>query len=350
MKDLLERIAVEGTENRRYEILEILDEYDIPYELQEIKREFPDFSSSYYHKSLNAGMMALAAYQSTLACVPDLGDDDLNDFIKEDIYSNLPEDEASIDELIDEDFDNIYASVYDFESDNTSYTRKYNTEYLYNIIIKPSKAYKESKNKILFSAHYDVVYKSTGANDNGSSLAILLRLAIMLKESNLNLPIGIVFFDGEERGGIGSKAYIDKYVYTKELKDELTLVNLDVCGCGEHIVIVDNIKNRQNDAMLLLDEKVRRSYSIVEAPSFPFSDASIFKSNDIGTLSISVFPDADVKLLNAKDTNDILFGRKHFGSYIFDYMHNGPYDNIAYINYDIMEKTLSYIINCLKID
>ena len=50
--------------------------------------------------------------------------------------------------------------------------------------------------KIIFSAHYDAVKGSPGANDNASGVAVLLGLCRELRNSQI--PVRIVFFDHEE--------------------------------------------------------------------------------------------------------------------------------------------------------
>ena len=207
----------------------------------------------------------------------------------------------------------------------------------FNIIVdinkKCKKLFESADDKTIFSAHYDVVSGSTGANDNASSIVILLCLARRIK----NKPIQIAFFCGEERGGIGSRAYIEEYITGYE-KVKYSVVNLDVCGCGDQIVIVNNL---YEDTKAYKLYNLKDKYSILESPSFPFSDAEIFKRRDIATYSISVFPQGDI---------DILLGKTkgHFSSFVWEYMHNGQYDDIKYINYKIMKKVYKYIKNILK--
>jgi hypothetical protein len=49
---------------------------------------------------------------------------------------------------------------------------------------------------LLFSAHYDAVKGSPGANDNASGVAVLLGLCQKVK--NVQIPIRVIFFDREE--------------------------------------------------------------------------------------------------------------------------------------------------------
>jgi hypothetical protein len=200
----------------------------------------------------------------------------------------------------------------------------------FNIIVDINEKCKEnfevSDDKLILTAHYDVVPNSTGANDNGSSIVILLKLLKKIK----NQPIKVIFFTGEERGGTGSSFYSK----TVKEKEKYTAINLDVCGCGNQIVVVNNIKNNNSKAYNLYSRK--NKFNIMTAPSFPFSDASILKRYDIATYSISVFPPGDIRILNGEE-------KGYLGKYIWEYMHNGKYDDIKYINYRIMKKVYKYL-------
>ena len=303
MKDILKDIAIPYTEQRKDVIINFLEKNNIDYTLQliehKVKKYIPkDISDCIYSGLYNYYFDENELYDES---------DDLNyeDEIEEDI--------------IEEELE------YDIE-----------IEYLYNIIVNISSAYNNSKDKILLSAHYDVVSGSSGANDNGSSISILLKIA---KEFNhTDKPIQIVFFTGEERGGIGSTAYINEYLNDDKKKDEVTLVNLDVCGCGDRVVIVNNILNKNSITNNLYSYK--SLYNILEAEHFPFSDASIFKSNNIGAYSISVFPQADIDILEGKQ-------KGWFGKHIWQYMHNGLFDNISHINFSMMEIVYKYVVENL---
>lgn len=374
MKKILPRIALEGTDNRRFAIIDFLEENNIPYELQEVPHLAFNFNSKYYQRERKKPQKSYSYddYMRMMMYLPSFDDEEINDFIEDDVLENSEFEDMYDKELLmgphydDEDNESIIEDYEEIEEDNDDEELeddRYLTEYLQNIIITLSDNYDESDNKILFTAHYDAVSGSTGANDNASSVTILLKLALELTKNKPNIPVRIVFFDGEERGGIGSKYYADEYLPTEELKNQTTMINLDVCGCGDYIVIVNDIKNENHPAVKLVDSDIIDNYNILQAKSFPFSDASIFKGKGIGSIGISVFPVEDTRLLeeeNEEKTKEVVGQlslnldtetpktyKKHFGSYIWKYMHNGEYDDISYINYNIMQLTLDYIKNIL---
>jgi hypothetical protein len=74
---------------------------------------------------------------------------------------------------------------------------------------------KPNAETVVLGAHYDSVTGAPGANDDGSGVAAVLGVALELSRVQpRSRDIMIVFFDEEERGLLGSKAFAQK------LKDE----------------------------------------------------------------------------------------------------------------------------------
>lgn len=107
-----------------------------------------------------------------------------------------------------------------------------------NIIVDFSGGYNEKH--LLFSAHYDTVEGSPGANDNASGVAVLLGLCRLLK--NLQVPVKAVFFDREEtwlrtpflKLGLLGSLY---YVWKSDLRMTSAVFNLEFCGQGDFLAI-----------------------------------------------------------------------------------------------------------------
>lgn len=82
---------------------------------------------------------------------------------------------------------------------------------------------------IVFTAHYDSVYYSTGVYDNGAGSAIHLELYRYFKENPPKRTVRFIWCGSEERGLLGSKAYA--YGLEKEELEKIVLcVNTDVAG------------------------------------------------------------------------------------------------------------------------
>ncbi len=72
----------------------------------------------------------------------------------------------------------------------------------------------EGPGTYIFGAHYDSVADSPGANDNATGVAAVLATARMLKDQEDCLQNGVMFafFDQEERGLVGSRAFAAQLV------------------------------------------------------------------------------------------------------------------------------------------
>ena len=81
---------------------------------------------------------------------------------------------------------------------------------------------------IVLSAHYDTTSLSHGAYDNMSGCAGLLGIMEQMKEKELNYGLRFVFCGSEERGLLGSKAYVRDH--EAELDKIVLNINLDMIG------------------------------------------------------------------------------------------------------------------------
>ncbi len=61
---------------------------------------------------------------------------------------------------------------------------------------------------ILVGAHYDTVASSPGADDNASGVAVMLEVARLLGSRPTTRTLQLAFFDQEEAGLLGSKAFV----------------------------------------------------------------------------------------------------------------------------------------------
>ena len=90
------------------------------------------------------------------------------------------------------------------------------------------------KEEIILSAHYDSYPGSVGADDNASGVGVLIELAKFFKKNPTNINLKFVAFGGEEKGLLGSRAYLNRH--SNELTNCRLLFNLDQLG-GEYIFI-----------------------------------------------------------------------------------------------------------------
>ncbi len=80
---------------------------------------------------------------------------------------------------------------------------------------------------LVISAHYDTVAATSGANDNGSGVAVMLEAARLLRSASI--PLLFVAFGAEEEGMLGSYFFADRF----DLGKIRAVINLDSVGQGK---------------------------------------------------------------------------------------------------------------------
>jgi len=109
-------------------------------------------------------------------------------------------------------------------------------------IIWEKKGLSKADEIIIVDAHYDTIahdkktlrlktdVEMPGADDNGSGVTIALAMIKVLARMQLPKTVRIVFFDMEEMGFLGSRAYVEKYRTELKQKKFMGLINLEMLG------------------------------------------------------------------------------------------------------------------------
>ncbi|MBQ4411061.1 MAG: Zn-dependent exopeptidase M28 [Firmicutes bacterium] len=131
---------------------------------------------------------------------------------------------------------------------------------------------------ITMTAHYDTTALSHGAYDNMSGCAGLLGVMDALKDAALNYGLRFVFCGSEERGLLGSKAYVRDH--EAELESIALNVNLDMIGCtmGKFIACVSAEEALASYLRYLgaeLNFPVASRTGVYSSDSTPFADKGV---------------------------------------------------------------------------
>ncbi len=117
-----------------------------------------------------------------------------------------------------------------------------------NIVALPS----NGRAVIGISSHYDTVLQTAGANDNASSVAVCLGILEKLKQYQFkNFEVIVLFFDEEEVGLKGSKAFVNTY----GIDNFLGLLNLEMLGQGNQFALW-SLNNQSYSPLIEAFEKV----------------------------------------------------------------------------------------------
>ncbi|MCH5586196.1 M20/M25/M40 family metallo-hydrolase [Shimazuella sp. AN120528] len=85
-------------------------------------------------------------------------------------------------------------------------------------------------------AHYDSVSVGKGADDNGSSIGVVLETLQALSKKKTPYTLKIIFFGSEEAGLQGSKYYVSQMT-DAEKKNTVAMINLDSLIAGDNMYV-----------------------------------------------------------------------------------------------------------------
>jgi hypothetical protein len=74
-------------------------------------------------------------------------------------------------------------------------------------IVVPFESTSRSPKKVILCAHYDTMYNTAGAYDNAAGVAVVMEIARIIAQKNINRNIDVVLTDGEEWNLQGSSYY-----------------------------------------------------------------------------------------------------------------------------------------------
>ena len=192
--------------------------------------------------------------------------------------------------------------------------------------------------RLVLGAHYDSVPGSTGANDNAASVAILLSLLDHYRFHRPALPCDVVFFDLEETGSWGSRSYVRSI----GAGQTLAMLNFDVCGVGDTILIGPR---RNVDWPLASAVEAVRQHQAVPVrvvEQLPPGDEQSFEAVGVPNLAVTILPHADVALLLQAVPALRQLRRPTSMPATAETLHNGPRDSIGVIEEAAMQAVLGW--------
>ena len=145
-------------------------------------------------------------------------------------------------------------------------------------IIYEIKGTKYPDEVIVYTAHYDSVVFSHGMYDNASGSVILLEICRHFIENPPERTLRFIWCGSEERGLLGSKAYVK--THEEELKNIRFCINVDMAGVtvGRDIAIVtaeDRLCHYLEYYNLIIGHPSDIRQDIYSSDSIPFANAGI---------------------------------------------------------------------------
>lgn len=145
-------------------------------------------------------------------------------------------------------------------------------------VIAEIKGTEHPEEVIAFTAHFDSVEFSKGVYDNGAGSVILMELMRHFKEHAPKRTLRFIWCGSEERGLLGSHAYIAQR--ESELKNIRFVINVDVAGpvLGQERIMVmaeENIVSMVKNLAKEVGFSCSVTQDIYSSDSIPFADKGI---------------------------------------------------------------------------
>ena len=146
--------------------------------------------------------------------------------------------------------------------------------------------------RVVVGGHFDAVrlddgVLSHGLVDNGAGVLVLLRVAETLRDAALRGTVHIVFFDMEELGLLGSRAYVD----TLDPAAGAVMVNVDIVGYGDTLLYGPGDLSAEHPLTGHVHRVCgRHAVACVGTPRMPPSDDRSFQRAGIPAVSLAMLP------------------------------------------------------------
>ena len=145
--------------------------------------------------------------------------------------------------------------------------------------------------RIVVGAHFDAHRLDTGALsqglvDNASGVLVLLTVAEILKAAALCSTVHIVFFDMEELGLLGSRAYVQSLDLAPAV-----MINVDIVAYGDTLLYGPGDLSRGHPLPSYVHRVCsRHAFACVGTPRMPSSDDRSFQQAGIPAVSLAMLP------------------------------------------------------------
>ena len=153
--------------------------------------------------------------------------------------------------------------------------------------------------EVIIGAHVDARLLASGALSHGmvddaAGVVVLLHLADALKNAALERRVRIVFFDMEEIGLVGSRAFVESL----DPSEVAAMINVDVVGYGDTVLYGPQATSPDGSPAHRLQQAcARRGMSCVGIPGMPPGDDRSFLQAGIPTVSLGVVSAEEVHRL-----------------------------------------------------
>jgi Zn-dependent M28 family amino/carboxypeptidase len=194
---------------------------------------------------------------------------------------------------------------------------------------------------ILIGSHYDRVEVGRGAVDNGASCAALIELIGAFRASPPGrYTLKFVFFDQEELGLLGSRAYL-----SEKTTRPVYAINMDIFAYGDTLFATASSMDGTLARSLKTAADARGlRVTLVTAKNYPGSDHLSMIAAGIETISVALVDTADVEGILAGPISNLVAGQ---GPRILRIIHT-PDDTLAQVNVEQMVRAIPIVEHTIR--
>jgi len=155
----------------------------------------------------------------------------------------------------------------------------------------------------------------------------------------------VVFFDLEEEGQLGSRAYLRRV----PAGDICAMVNLDICGVGDTILVAPQVNLEEG----LLGSMVAATLRDGAHPArvmeqLPPGDERSFIQAGIPSITVGIVPREDVELLEAYMNEGQQSTQRARMPSVAETIHNGPRDSIDAIQEPALQTVRHWLLQLME--
>ena len=172
-----------------------------------------------------------------------------------------------------------------------------------------------TESTIVVGAHFDLVEAGNGVVDNWSGASLLPSLYEGIAGVPRRHTFRFVSFSGEEKGVLGSKAYVHQLSKTHERV--IAMVNMDTLGLAETEVWVSHADPKLVQLMDLAAATIKLPVSGVNAERVGSTDSESFREKKIPAITIHSLTQQTLSILHsAKDRIEAVHKDAYYRTYL----------------------------------
>jgi hypothetical protein len=151
-------------------------------------------------------------------------------------------------------------------------------------LVLPLKSTEEKNKKIVVCAHYDTMYNTKGAYDNGAGIVVAVETARLLQYNGIGCNVDVVLMDAEECRLEGSRHYA-----LQADPDEIAFViNIDGIGRGDVMEVWCGPEAFERRIIELLQDNAEFPNKVYKNPPPPGSDHTPFYERGVDVCMFTV--------------------------------------------------------------